>query len=149
MNADCVLEASSITKWFGDIRALHDVDISVRAGEIVCLLGPNGAGKTTLSRVVTGLMAPDRGEARVCGIDVSEAPQRAHRHLGFAPQETGVYPMLDVYDNLRVFCELAGLRRKAASARIDELVETLFLTKLTRRRVQEAPRAARLDASTS
>ena len=83
-----------------------------RAGEILGLLGPNGAGKTSLVSIVAGLRRPDRGRVQVGGVDVVRSPQRARQLIGFAPQDTGVYPTLTVRDNLRFFGGLAGLRRR-------------------------------------
>jgi ABC-2 type transport system ATP-binding protein len=137
MSESPLLLASAIHKSYGSIPALRGVDVQINAGEIVCLLGPNGAGKTTLTAVLTGLMAPDSGSAEINGIDVVRNPQRAHHYLGLAPQDTGVYPMLDVRTNLRLFCELSGLRGRAVTHRIEEIVDDLLLSNLISRRVQE------------
>ena len=107
------------------------------AGTILGLLGPNGAGKTTLVSIVAGLRRADAGTVHVGGIDVGRHPKSAQRLIGFAPQETGVYPVLTVRDNLRFFAGLAGLRRPDARVRIDEVGAALGLDELFDRRASE------------
>ena len=125
-----VLAVEGLGKAYGATVALGGVDLEVGEGAIVGLLGRNGAGKTTLVSIVAGLRRPDRGRVRVGGIDVVASPGRAQRLIGLAPQETGLYLPLSVRDNLRVFGGLAGLRRRALRARIDEVAEALGLTAL-------------------
>jgi ABC-2 type transport system ATP-binding protein len=107
------------------------------SGTILGLLGPNGAGKTTLVSIVAGLRRADSGSVHVGGVDVGRHPKPAQRLIGFAPQETGVYPVLTVRDNLRFFAGLAGLRRRDARVRIDEVGAALGLDALFTRRASE------------
>ncbi len=86
--------AQQVWKAYGPVQALRGVSLSVAAGEVLALLGPNGAGKTTLVRVLVGLLAPDRGEARLFGGDPRD--WRRRRFLGVTPQETGFPPTLRV-----------------------------------------------------
>ena len=116
---------------------MDGVDLAVSPGTVLGLLGPNGAGKTTLVSIVAGLCRPDEGRVLVHGIDVVHHPRAARARLGFAPQETGVYPTLRVRDNLQFFGGLAGLRGPALQHAIDEIVEPLGLADLIDRRVAE------------
>jgi ABC-2 type transport system ATP-binding protein len=125
-----VLEAVDVVKHYGARPALAGVSLEVRAGEVVGLLGPNGAGKSTLVSIVAGLCAPDRGRVHVAGIDVVTEPSVARAEIGLAPQETGVYEPLTVRENLAFFADLAGLRRRARAARIEELADALQLDAL-------------------
>jgi ABC-2 type transport system ATP-binding protein len=125
-----MLQISGVSKAYGDRPALRGVDLEVGAGEIVALLGPNGAGKSTLVSIVAGLRRADAGSVTVAGIDVAAEPRAARRHLGVAPQDLGIYPQLNVRDNLVVFGELAGLRGGALRARIDEVAGQLGLARL-------------------
>jgi ABC-2 type transport system ATP-binding protein len=133
---DRALVVESVEKHYGTVSALQGVDLEIASGEIVALLGPNGAGKTTLISIVSGLRRPDAGAVWVDGINVCTAPHRARERLGLAPQETGVYPTLSVYENLRFFGELSGLRRARLRLRIAEVAEGLELGALITRPVR-------------
>jgi ABC-2 type transport system ATP-binding protein len=104
---------------------------------VLGLLGPNGAGKTSFVSIVAGLRRPDRGRVEVCGTDVVRTPQAAHRLIGLAPQDTGVYLPLRVHENLRFFAGLAGLSRAQVSARIEEIAGALGLESLLDRRATQ------------
>ncbi|MEU6298698.1 ABC transporter ATP-binding protein [Streptomyces erythrochromogenes] len=134
MPTEPALAMRGITKRYGPVTALHEVDLDIAPGEIVGLLGHNGAGKTTLMSIVAGLLRPDNGQVRVLGKDPVREPDEARRGLGLAPQELGIYPPLTVRQNLLFFTELAGLRGRAAERRIEEVAEPLDLTGLLGRR---------------
>ncbi|MFE6743262.1 ABC transporter ATP-binding protein [Streptomyces tubercidicus] len=128
------LTLHGITKRYGPVTALSEVDLDIAPGEIVGLLGHNGAGKTTLMSIVAGLLRPDAGQVRVLGRDPVREPHQARRQLGLAPQELGLYMPLTVRQNLLFFAELAGLRGRTADRRIEEVAEPLGLTDLLGRR---------------
>jgi ABC-2 type transport system ATP-binding protein len=132
-----MLVVAGVRKAYGETVALDGVDLAVAAGSILGLLGPNGAGKTSLVSIVAGLRRPDAGSVHVAGIDVARDPHGAHQLIGYAPQETGVYPTLTVRDNLRFFAGLAGLRRRELRERIDAVGDALGLTELFDRRGSE------------
>jgi len=132
-----MLDVQELSKAFGTQQALDTVNLDVGAGEITALLGRNGAGKTTLVSIVAGLRSPDSGRVLIGGVDAFDDPRRARAALGFAPQETGVYPSLSCRDNLRLFTGLAGLGRRQARGAIDELAEALGLTDMLDRRAKE------------
>jgi ABC-2 type transport system ATP-binding protein len=129
-----VLVVEGLRKSYGTTVALDGVDLVVDAGTVLGLLGPNGAGKTTLVSLVAGLKRPDAGAVSVCGIDVVRDPHAARGHIGFAPQDTGVYPTLRVRDNLNFFAGLAGMRGRDRRNRVEEVAAALGLTPLLDRR---------------
>jgi ABC-2 type transport system ATP-binding protein len=131
-----VLGIAGLRKSYGAVAALHDVDLSIAAGEICALLGPNGAGKTTLVSIVCGLRHPDAGTVTVNGIDAVNRSQEARCHIGYAPQELAVYPTLRVRENLVFAGELAELRGGELRARIDDIADALELTALLDRPVR-------------
>ncbi len=131
-----MLDVENLRKAYDGVVALDGVDLRIGAGEIVGLLGPNGAGKTTLVSIVAGLRRADAGSVHVDGLDIATAPYKARRRLGLAPQDLGVYPILDVRENLRFFGELAGLGGRELVQRIDEVAEPLELTDLLTRPVR-------------
>ena len=132
-----MLTVRGLRKAYGPTVALAGVDLEVEPGTILGLLGPNGAGKTTLVSIVSGLRRPDGGTVTVGGIDMVRDPGRAQRHLGLAPQETGVYLPLSVRDNLRFFAGLAGLRRRDLRRSVDAVADALGLSHLMDRRASE------------
>jgi ABC-2 type transport system ATP-binding protein len=132
-----LLDVVGLTKAYDGRRALDGLDLRVCRGEVVGLLGPNGAGKTTFVSIVCGLVRPDAGTVRVSGVDVVRDPRRARRHLGVAPQETGVYPTLTCRQNLRFFAELGGVRRRDVGDAVDRVGAALGLGELLDRRAAE------------
>jgi ABC-2 type transport system ATP-binding protein len=132
-----VLSVTDVHKAYGPTTALDGVDLEVGAGTILGLLGPNGAGKTTLVSIIAALRRADAGSVRVGGIDVTRNPRAARALIGLAPQDTGVYLPLTVFDNLRFFAGLAGLRRAEQRARITAIAGALGLDDLLGRHASE------------
>lgn len=128
------LTLTDVTKRYGPRTALDGLTLEVAAGQVLALLGPNGAGKTTLVQLASGLLAPDRGTVRVAGRDPRSRRDGDRRDVGVAPQDVAVYPVLTVAENLRCFAEVAGLSRRDARRRVDQLAEPLALTELLDRR---------------
>jgi ABC-2 type transport system ATP-binding protein len=126
------VEVRGLTKTFGSgnkqVRALDALDLEVPEGTVLGLLGPNGAGKTTTVRVLTTLLTPDAGEARVLGHDVTQEAKLVRRLIGLSGQYSAVDENLTGRENLWMFGRLYGLPSKAASARADELLEMFDLT---------------------
>ncbi len=119
------VEAVGVAKNFGSVTALGGVDLTIPAGTITALLGPNGAGKTTLVRIIATLTKPDRGQVRVLGIDVVQAPAQVRARIGLTGQYVGLDDALNGRDNLMLIGRLAGLHRRAAQTRAVELAELL------------------------
>ena len=129
-----MLQINALEKAYGPIRALKGVSLDVAEGQIVGLLGPNGAGKTTLVSIVAGLRRPDAGTVTVGGTDALLHPHRVRPRIGFAPQDTGVYPVVTVRGNLRLFTAIAGLKGKAQATHIDEIAGALGIGDLLDRK---------------
>jgi sodium transport system ATP-binding protein len=120
-----VLVAEHLARWFGGVRAVDDVSLVVRSGEVVGLLGPNGAGKTTTLRMLAGILTPDRGRVRVGGVDVHTQPLEAKRRLGFLSGDTRLYQRLTTVEVLTYFGTLYNLPPDRLRARINTLVSEL------------------------
>jgi ABC-2 type transport system ATP-binding protein len=121
------LALSGLTKTFGAKRAVDDLSLTVRSGELYALLGPNGAGKTTTLRMVAGLLRPDAGAVSVFGIDVLADPAAAKRLIAWAPDEPMLYDRLNPLEYLEFVAGLWGVEAKAARARAEELLRWLGL----------------------
>ena len=111
-------------KRFGDVAALQGVRLTVGRGDIVGFLGPNGAGKTTTMRAVMGLIAIDRGSVTWDGRPIDAA---VRRRFGYMPAERGMYPRMQVREEIVYFARLAGLSASSAGAAADEWMERLGL----------------------
>ena len=115
--------------------ALDGVSLRLDAGRIEALLGPNGAGKTTLVRVLTGLVRPDAGEARVLGVDTWECPRDLRARMGLVPSgDRSLYLRISGLENLLFFARLHGMSKREAIARALEVLELVDLTEAARLR---------------
>jgi len=117
-----------LVKSYGDVRALDGVDLEAAQGSVLGLLGPNGAGKTTTVRVLTTLLKPDEGTARVAGLDVVHDAAELRARIGLAGQYAAIDDNLTGVENLVMVGRLYGERRKAARERAHELLERFSLT---------------------
>ncbi len=131
------VEATELVKTFkGGVRALEGVSLEVAEGTVFGLLGPNGAGKTTAVRILTTILAPDSGSARVLGHDVVHEAAQVRASIGLAGQYAAVDENLTGRENLRMVGQLTHLTRKVASARADELLARFELTDAASRSVK-------------
>jgi len=121
------VSVSGLEKSYGTVRALTGVDLEVRVGTVLGLLGPNGAGKTTIIRILTTLLKPDAGSARVAGLDVVRDAARLRERIGLAGQYAAVDENLTGLENLTMVGRLYGERRAAARSRGVELLERFEL----------------------
>jgi ABC-2 type transport system ATP-binding protein len=116
-----------LTKRYGDLVAVNQLDLEVRRGEIFGLLGQNGAGKTTTILMLLGLTEPTGGEARVVGLDPARSPREVKRRVGYLPDAVGFYDDMSGRANLRYTASLNGLRGRDAEAAIDAVLDQVGL----------------------
>jgi ABC-2 type transport system ATP-binding protein len=120
----------------GTVRALDGLNLDVEEGTVLGVLGPNGAGKTTTVRILSTLLRPDSGRAKVASIDVIKNPEKVREVIGLSGQYAAVDEILTGYDNLVMFGELYHLGKKNAVIRANELLERFSLTEAAKRPIK-------------
>jgi ABC-2 type transport system ATP-binding protein len=125
--SDTVLEIQALTRRFRDLTAVDSLTLSVQAGEVFGLLGSNGAGKTTTIKMLTTLLPPTSGEARVAGFSITTQAVRVRQAIGYVPQAVSVDGSLTGYENLLIFAKLYDLPRGERQARIRDALEFMNL----------------------
>ncbi|HEY74540.1 MAG: export ABC transporter ATP-binding protein [Chloroflexi bacterium] len=134
---DKAIQAQDLHKNFGDIRAVQGVSFDVCAGEIFSLLGPNGAGKSTIISMLSCLLEPVQGDARVMGHSIKSEQMAVKAAIGVVPQEIALYEDLSARENLNFWGKMYGLRGAALKQRVDEVIEVIGLTERQKGRVSK------------
>lgn len=109
-----IVEVRDLAKSYGDLRAVDNVSFDVGPGQAVCLLGPNGSGKTTTLRSIAGLLRPDSGSVKICGIDLRRSPRRAKQNFSYLPQQ----PSFPANISIREVTDFHAKLRRLAEDRI-------------------------------
>lgn len=130
-----MIQVEHLTKSFSDLRrgdvyALDNVSFSVRPGEIFGLLGPNGAGKTTTLRILSTVLKPTSGWARIAGYDVVNYPEHVRANIGFMSNNTGIYDRMTAWEMVEYYGLLYGLDPDFLQTRLEEIFELLQMTEI-------------------
>jgi ABC-2 type transport system ATP-binding protein len=133
--SDNAVELAAVTKRFGKHDALRGITFSTPVGSVLGVLGPNGAGKTTTINILSTLVKPSTGEARVAGFDVVKQAGQVREAIGLTGQYAAIDELLTGRENLVLFARLRGMARRDAQNRADELLETFGLTDAGGKRV--------------
>ena len=134
MNA---IETTSLSKQYRNITALDQLDLTVFDGELFALLGVNGAGKTTAIKLLSCLMAPTSGSAKIYGYDILTQSHQARSLLATSPQETAVAPNLTTRENLELMAGIYGNSVKEAKAKATEIISRFNLTSIENTRAKK------------
>lgn len=118
-----MIEVNHLVKTYRELKAVQDVSFKVEKGEIVGFLGPNGAGKTTTMRMITGVLPPTSGSAKVAGFDVFEQPMEVKRRIGYLPETPPVYTDMTVRAYLSFVAEIKGVPAKTRKTDVDQAAE--------------------------
>jgi ABC-2 type transport system ATP-binding protein len=122
-----IIELQGLTRRFGDLTAVDGVNLSIAAGEIFGLLGPNGAGKTTVIKMLTTLLPPSAGTARVAGFDIRRQEARVRGQIAYVPQLVSADGALTAAENLRLFAKLYGVPRREIGPRVSDALKFVGL----------------------
>ena len=122
---DRVIYTEQLTKCFGSFTAVDHISFDVKSGEIFGFLGANGAGKTTAMRMLCGLSYPTSGKGYVAGFDIASQGEEIKKHIGYMSQKFSLYEDLKVWENLRLFGGIYGMKKKEISRKTDEILYDL------------------------
>ncbi len=138
-----MIECENLTKHFDTFKAVEDVTFNVRPGEVLALLGQNGAGKTTTVRMLTSVLTPTRGWARVAGYDVTQHPSAVRASVGVLTEMHGLYGRMTAYEYLDFFGRVYDLDPARRQRRAEQLLEYFGLTQAAHRRSGEYSKGMR------
>jgi ABC-2 type transport system ATP-binding protein len=118
-----MIETFDLTKTFGSVVALDNLNLKVETGEIFGLVGPDGAGKTTTMRLLAGVLEPTSGNAKIAGFDLIEETEKLKEDIGYMPQRFGLYEDLTVTENLNFFADLFDISSREREEKIRKLLD--------------------------
>ena len=125
---EVMIKIKSLTKSFGRIKALDNLNLEIKRGELLGIIGPNGAGKTTAIRMACCILKPDFGDIIINGYSIHYDPIKIKSMIGYLPEEPNLYERFKAKDLLKYFAELYGVPNKDIDGRIDELLELVGMT---------------------
>ncbi len=135
------IEVSQLTKVYGEQKALDNISLQVKSGEVVGLLGPNGAGKSTLMKIITCFIPPSAGAVTVNGFDINESPLEIKKQVGYLPENNPLYTDMYVREYLKF---VAGINHISASKeKVDQIIETTGLTPEQNKRIGQLSKGYR------
>ncbi|HMM02621.1 MAG: ABC transporter ATP-binding protein [Prevotella sp.] len=137
--AEKVIQTKNLTKKFGNFTAVDNISFSVDRGEVFGFLGANGAGKTTAMRMLCGLSYPTSGKGMVAGFDIARQQEDVKRNIGYMSQKFSLYEDLKVWENMRLFGGIYGMRDKEISTKTDEILTELGFINERNTLVKELP----------
>jgi ABC-2 type transport system ATP-binding protein len=124
-----LIEATNLTKKFGSFTATDNVNFKIKRGEIFGFLGPNGAGKSTTFKMLCGLMKPTSGTAHVLGLSLEKSSYKARAKIGYMSQKFSLYGDISVYENLKFFAGVYGLKKEKRLEKIENMIKIFELEK--------------------
>lgn len=123
-----MIEIKNLTKNYGNIKAINNLNFTVEKGEILGFLGPNGAGKTTTMNIITGFIPSSEGTVKVCGHDIMEDPREVKKRIGFLPEHPPLYLDMTVIDFLNFVSDLKMVDKKQKRSQINDIMELTGIT---------------------
>src|SRR5712691_8917110 len=129
-----MIQCEDLTKYFGTFKAVEGITLDIHPGEVLAVLGQNGAGKTTTVRMLTSVLAPTRGWAKVAGYDVVKDPDKVRASTGVLTEQHGLYGRMTGFEYLDFFGQVYGLDSQLRVKRANELLEYFGLGAAAHRR---------------
>lgn len=134
--SEWAIETENLTKEFDGLTAVDNLNLKIKKGEIFALLGPDGAGKSTTIRLLTTILAPTKGEAKVAGIDIKRDPEGVREKIGYMSQSFNLYSDLTVSENLDFYAQIFQIPPEEEEQKKKELLEFSHLTEFKERRAE-------------
>jgi len=126
-SSEVMIETRNLSKYYGKFVAVEDLSFSIRKGEVVAFLGPNGAGKSTTMKMLTGFLAPSKGSAKICGMEVAGNRDAVANRIGYLPENGPLYEEMTPMSLLNFFGDARGMEEGLKRKRIDRVVEQCAL----------------------
>ena len=131
-----MIEIKKLCKSFGRIKAINNVSLSFRQGEIITLLGPNGAGKSTLMRLLTGFIYPDSGQITILNNNIEENRIEALSNIGYVPENSPLYPDMTVFEYLCFMSKLRNICDSIFEKRCQEIIKNFSLAEVINQKIE-------------
>ncbi|MFX1533526.1 MAG: ABC transporter ATP-binding protein [Promethearchaeota archaeon] len=122
------IEITNVSKKFGAVTAVDNLNLQINRGEVFCLVGPNAAGKTTTIRLLLGILNPDAGKLTVKGYQIPTEKKQLRRIMGYLPQQRALYDLLTCRENINFFAKAKGVPKDALKANVDLMIDKLGLS---------------------
>lgn len=135
-----MIEVKNITKKYGSFQAVHNLNFTVKDGEILGFLGPNGAGKSTTMNMITGYIEPTEGTIIVEGFDISQKPKKAKKQIGYMPENVPLYQELTAKEFVQYMADLKGIKRKEKKAEVERVLEATGLKDVQKKLIRNLSR---------
>jgi ABC-2 type transport system ATP-binding protein len=126
-NGSAMIEATGLSKFYGQFAAIRDVSFKIPRGEVVAFLGPNGAGKSTTMKLLTGYLAPSAGEAKIAGHNMASDRLAGSERLGYLPENGPLYPDMTPLSLLNFFADARGLKKNQKKDRLETVIDMCAL----------------------
>jgi len=132
------IETTGLTKSFGNMIAVSDLNLYIERGTIFGFLGPNGSGKSTTVKLLTGLLKPDNGDATICGLSILTSPLEVKKKIGVLPEDLALFDAVTIWEHLLMAGAVHGLGKKESERRAERLLDYLDLTSTRNTYVDQA-----------
>ena len=126
-NLENAIEIIDLKKDFNDIHAVDGINLTIPKGSLFGILGPNGAGKTTTIRILSTVLHPTSGNAKILGFDLKQEAKEIKKRIGVCPQELVIYPRLTAKENINLIAQMHGIPKKEYKERVDDLLGKMNL----------------------
>lgn len=124
---DSAVKLENVTKDFGELRAVDNLNLNIDEGEIFALVGPNGAGKTTAIKMILGILKATEGTIEILGNEIPKERKKILKEIGYLAQQRALYDSLTTRENIEFFAAIKGMEKEAIKTKTDELIEVLDL----------------------